>query len=197
MVASNICLLPRMASSYTYLSYSKPALLSHGRNFVAHPSAIFPHIYHTRNFSFSSTPTPTTHTKADLTSLISHFAKKLRKGAFFLDDLKTSKPMQPKMSETTATQAKTSNTTSPASWNKGLSVIEPDMERMSRDIVDLLVGNVLQPTHPMLTKIAAYYFELKVCTWQLDVVYILEWYFQGQAPAASNSLTRVPCSERT
>lgn len=35
------------------------------------------------------------------------------------------------------------------------------MEKMTRSIIDLLVGSFVQPTHPLLAKIASYYFELK------------------------------------
>lgn len=45
-------------------------------------------------------------------------------------------------------------------WAQAFKVVEPDLERMTTDIIDLLAGKVI-PTHPLLARIASYYFELK------------------------------------
>lgn len=45
-------------------------------------------------------------------------------------------------------------------WGQAFKVVEPYLEQMTKGIIDLLAGHVV-PTHPLLTKIASYYFELK------------------------------------
>jgi len=48
-----------------------------------------------------------------------------------------------------------------STWTQGLKVVEPDLEHMTCNIKDMLAGSMVHPTHPLLTKIASYYFGLK------------------------------------
>jgi hypothetical protein len=102
-------------------------------------------------------PTTPMHSKAEMASFVGQLVQKVRKAAFFLEDIRPA-------------PVNTISSNAPASWNLGLRIIEPDMEKMTRNIVDMLVGTIVQPTHPLLAKIASYYFELKVCVVQIVVV---------------------------
>eukprot|EP00026_Physarum_polycephalum_P007224 Phypoly_transcript_07281.p1 GENE.Phypoly_transcript_07281~~Phypoly_transcript_07281.p1 ORF type:complete len:308 (+),score=57.91 Phypoly_transcript_07281:204-1127(+) len=162
---------------------------------------------------------PATVPKADVGSIISHYAQKFRKHAAFLEKLVnpssiiqfpppihtshtsvtrpdggplgdfsnsiTSSPIPDSsppnysstLSSSTAHTLSSSTISSPTSthipthpppspttpsvtWNQAFKMVEPDLEKMTTSIIDLLAGKVV-PTHPLLVRIASYYFELK------------------------------------
>eukprot|EP01111_Echinosteliopsis_oligospora_P011482 TRINITY_DN3803_c0_g1_i1.p1 TRINITY_DN3803_c0_g1~~TRINITY_DN3803_c0_g1_i1.p1 ORF type:complete len:519 (-),score=155.75 TRINITY_DN3803_c0_g1_i1:122-1678(-) len=108
--------------------------------------------------SSSHSPVNPKSTKQQLAGLISNFVQKFRKHAFFLEDyLPVSSPVvvSPVSSYSKITP------TNKMTWNQALNIVEPDMEQMNKNIISLLVGPVMNPTHPLLAKIASYYFELK------------------------------------
>jgi len=162
-------------------NYSHPQLQLHPSNTS----------YFVRKLSTPSPlPSPSRHTKADVAAFISHFVHKLRKAAFFLDDLKP--PLEGKK---TPPPTRTSNTStvSRVSWSDGLRVVEPDMEQMTRNIVDMLVGNTVHPTHPLLVKIASYYFELKGKRLRPSIVLLVS-HAVNNAPAMGLQSNRVTSS---
>jgi solanesyl diphosphate synthase len=109
------------------------------------------------------------HSKAEMASFVGQLVQKVRKAAFFLEDIRPA-------------PVNTISSNAPASWNLGLRIIEPDMEKMTRNIVDMLVGTIVQPTHPLLAKIASYYFELKGKRLRPAVVLLISHALNTPAP---------------
>lgn len=153
----------------------------------------------TRKFSIkpplSATP------KVDVTSIIAHYAQKFRKHAFFLEKMvepnsKIQTPVFPSPT-TPTTPTNTTNLSTPSpntpapstTWAQAFKVVEPDLERMTTDIVDLLAGKIV-PTHPLLVRIASYYFELKGKRLRPAIVLLLSHAISNPTSTGNTTITK-------
>lgn len=82
------------------------------------------------------------------------------------------------------------NTPAPSTtWAQAFKVVEPDLERMTTDIVDLLAGKIV-PTHPLLVRIASYYFELKGKRLRPAIVLLLSHAISNPTSTGNTTITK-------
>eukprot|EP01112_Ceratiomyxa_fruticulosa_P019610 TRINITY_DN6460_c1_g2_i1.p1 TRINITY_DN6460_c1_g2~~TRINITY_DN6460_c1_g2_i1.p1 ORF type:complete len:442 (-),score=81.21 TRINITY_DN6460_c1_g2_i1:69-1394(-) len=133
-------------------------------------------IYCRRSFSTMTPPNshtqPSTPTK-DIGGIISKFIEKIRKKSFVIDEKSPLTFPTPATATTTSSHTQTNSLINKFT-NKNVNpfeVVSEDLKTMNSDIFSLLINGVggssmraggpPQTTHPFLSKIATYYFEMK------------------------------------